>query len=241
MNDRTAARLTGVLFILATAGSLAGTALSKPALGDAVDPARIVANQSPLVFGMLLRLLGDIACPAIALAMYPVLRRYGETPALGSVLFRGIEATFYLLGAVCVLLIAFLAREAAVAGPGSTSFAQTSALLLAAADLLGFVVAVLFFGLGALLYYAVLFRARLVPRWLAGGGVVGAVMTMTSAVLVLMGTTTPMATPHLLLNLPIFVQEMVLAVWLLTKGFTSRTVAAESTVAGSMAGAGAAA
>jgi hypothetical protein len=88
----------------------------------------------------------------------------------------------------------------------------------------GFVLAVLSFGTGALLYGWVLFRAGLVPRWLSGWGIVAALLAMAAAVLVMLGATVPMSALHVAINLPIAVQEMVLAAWLIAKGFNPRAV-----------------
>lgn len=235
---------TGVLFILATVAPMVGLALMQPVLAAPVDLVRLSANETPLVAGALLQLIGYLACPAIALALYPVLRQHGEGLALGAVVFRTVEAVFYLVSLLGLLLLVTLARAAVAPGAADiSSYQQAAALLVAGRVWPGFVLAVLSFGLGALLYGWVLFRTALVPRWLAGWGIAGPVLAMAAAVLVLVGATAPMSTPHLALNLPVFAQEMVLAVWLIAKGFSPRAVVAASTalpaIDPSLAGAGA--
>ena len=71
------------------------------------------------------------------------------------------------------------------------------------------------------MYYVVFYRSRLIPRWLSGWGVVAVAMGFTASVLVVFQVITPMTTPQIVLNLPIFLQEMVLAVWLIAKGFNA--------------------
>lgn len=234
------AMATGVLFILATVAPLLGTALLKPSLGEPVDLTRIAANETPLFVGALLQLIGYAACPCIALALYPVLRQYGEGFALGSVVFRTLEATFYVVGLVGLLMLVSLGREAVTPGaPDSAFLAHAAALLTAGRVWLGFVIGVMFFGIGGLLYGWLLYRSALVPRWLSGWGIVGATLTMVSGVLVMFQLTSPMTPMHLVLNLPIFAQEMVLAVWLIARGFNPRAIAAAPASATSLAGAGA--
>ena len=99
--------------------------------------------------------------------------------------------------------------------------------MLAARDSLG-EVAVLAFGVGALMYYWVLYRSRLVPRWLSAWGLVAIASLMLSGVLVMFGVIEPLSPPQVVLALPIFLQEMVLAVWLIAKGFDSSAIAAAS-------------
>jgi hypothetical protein len=218
---------TGVLFIIATVAPMVGLAVMRPALGDPVDLARTAANETPLLVGALLQLSGFLACPAIALALYPVLRPHGHGLALGSVVFRAVEAVFYLVSLLGLLMLVTLARAAVAPGATDASLHQAAATLLVAGRVWpGFVVAVLAFGTGALLYGWVLFRTALVPRWLAGWGIVGAVLAMAAAVLVMLGLTIPMTPVHLVLNLPIAAQEMVLAAWLIARGFNPRAVSA---------------
>ena len=80
-------------------------------------------------------------------------------------------------------------------------------------------VAVLSFGLGGLMYYWVFYRSRLVPRWLSAFGLVAVTMVMVSGLLVMFGLVEPFSPPQIVLALPIAVQEMILAVWLIAKGF----------------------
>jgi hypothetical protein len=235
---------TGVLFILATVAPIIGLAVMRPVLADPVDLALIAANPTPVLIGALLQFIGYAACPAIALALYPVLRHHGEGLALGSVVFRTIEATFYLVSLLGLLMLVTLAHAAVDPGaPDAASIQQAAVLIVAGRVWPGFVVAVLAFGIGALLYGWLLYRTALVPRWLAGWGMVGAVLAMTAAGLVMLGVTAPMSTPHLVLNLPIFAQEMVLAAWLIARGFSRSTVAAGPATApgveASLAGVGA--
>ena len=70
---------------------------------------------------------------------------------------------------------------------------------------------------GALMYSYVLYRSRLVPRWLSGWGI-AAGFPMLIACLSAAFSHTPV-TSYTILILPIAVQEMVLAAWLIFRGF----------------------
>ena len=100
---------------------------------------------------------------------------------------------------------------------------------MAARDWLGPVGAVLTFGLGASLYYVVFYRSRLVPRWLSGWGLVGTTLVMVSGLLVMFRVAAPLGTTQTVLAVPIAMQEMVLAGWLLTRGFNPAAVEAGAT------------
>ncbi len=228
MNDRRIAVVAGVMFIIATVGALASSALLTPILSAPDYLTRISANEDQVLWGVFFQFIGGAACPAIAIALYPVLKRHDEGLALGSVGFRLIEGTLYVVLVVVLLLLVTLGQETAKAGAAASSaFQVPGALLLAARDWLGPVAAVLTFGLGAFMYYVVLYRSRLIPRWLSGWGIIGITLVMVSGLLVLFGRAGPMSTTQVILALPIAVQEMVLAVWLIARGFNPSATTAE--------------
>lgn len=224
---RGTARIAGILFIVATAGSL----LSVAFLGSVGSPdylTKIAENEGQVALGVLLRFIAAFASAAIAISLYPVLRRYRQGLALGAVGFRIIEGTFYALGAVSVLLLLTLSQEFVKSGAGDPAYFQTSGTLLKALDDWAGLAGVLAFYVGGLLYYCVFYQTRLVPRWLAAWGVAGVVLGAVAAVLILFGVTGTMSTTQVVLNVPIGLQEMVLAVWLIVKGFRPSPVAGEA-------------
>jgi hypothetical protein len=77
-----------------------------------------------------------------------------------------------------------------------------------------------FFCLSALLLNYLLYQSRLVPRWIAGWALVAVVPYLADAFLVMFGALTVSSAFHAILVFPLALNEMVLAVWLLTKGFS---------------------
>jgi hypothetical protein len=137
--------------------------------------------------------------------------------ALGSVGFRLVEGTFYLGIVVCLLVLVALGQDAA-SGSDPALLVVPTALVLATKEALG-QVGVLAFCVGASLYYVAFYQTRLIPRWLSAWGLVAIASLMVSVVLVISGVAEPMSLPQVLLAAPIGVQEMVLAGWLIAKGF----------------------
>jgi hypothetical protein len=215
---RKSAVAAGVLFIVATVTDvISRVAFLTPVLGSADPLAAVYGNETRVALGALLLFVGAAAAAGIAIAMYPVLRRHGEGLALGSVGFRLIEAAFYLGVVVCLVILVALGKEAVTSGDPA-AFAAPAALVLAAREAVG-QVGVLAFAVGATMYYWLFYRARLVPRWLSAWGLIAIASLMVSVVLVLTGVIVPMSQPQVLLAAPIGLQEMVLAGWLIVKGF----------------------
>jgi hypothetical protein len=217
--------VAGVLFIVATVADLISRGvLVQPVLGAPDYLAEVSSNEGQVLLGALFLVIGAVAAAGIAIAMYPVLREQSEGLALGSVGFRLIEAALYLGIVVCLLVLVALSREAESSGAaGASAYHVAGTVLLATRDALG-EVAVAAFGIGGLMYYWVFYRTRILPRWLSAWGILAIVSLLTSAVLVMLGLAEPMSTIQMVLAFPIFLQEMVLAVWLIAKGFSPRRI-----------------
>jgi Domain of unknown function (DUF4386) len=239
-SNRRFAVAAGVLWITATVADVISRAVFvQPILGAPDYLAGISANEGQVLLGALFLAIGAAAAAGIAIALYPVLKQHDEGLALGSVGFRLIEGALYLGIVVCLLVLVAVSRESANAGaPASSMYEAPAALVMAARDALG-QVAVLAFGLGALMYYWVFYRSRLVPRWLSAWGLVAIPMVMVSILLIMFGLVESFSPPQLVLALPILVQEMVLAVWLIAKGFNPPAIATAPASATSLAAAGA--
>jgi len=217
--SRTNAVIAGVLLIVATAASLlSGPFLSPVTDGDHLSDA---ANHSGQVaIGVVLGFIAAFAAPGIAIALYPVLRRFGEGLALGAVSFRIIEGVFYALGILGILSLSTLSREFVNAGaPGDQHYTTLGQTMLAQYHWLVDVGLLLAFSVGGLMYYLVFYRSKLIPTWLSAWGIGGVVLLMIAAVLIIFGVLTPLSVGQVVLAVPIGVQEMVLAVWLMAKGF----------------------
>ena len=216
MNDRNAARLAGVLFIIATAASLLGAAV-RPSLAGSGYLSVVAADPGRVAAGSLLLLIAAFACAGIAVAMYPILKRAHTGLALGSVVFRTLEAVMYMVAVVSLLSISTLGQASISTGAaGSASVGVVGGLLLGVREHAA-LAGVFAFCLGAFLYYVALLQSRLIPGWLSGWGIAAIVLLATACVLALFADRP--VTSYVLMALPIFLQEMVLAVWLIAKGF----------------------
>jgi hypothetical protein len=218
----------GVLFIVATVLGVLGRSFLQPIL-DAQDYLiKISANENQVIIGGLLALLAAFACAGIAIGLYPVLKKHHEALALGSVGFRLMEGMLYIIGVVALLSLLTLSQEYVTAGASNASLFQASGTsLLAVRDWAG-KLSIIAFTLGALMYYYVFYQSKLIPRWLSGWGFIGAALSLAGALLAISGQIIYFSTPFILIQLPIGVQEMVLAVWLIVKGFNPSAIASGS-------------
>ena len=220
--------IVGVLFITATVAGV----LSVPFTRHIDLPDYLInvsANATQVIVGALFELIMAFAVVGIAIWLYPILKKHNEALALGSVGARLVEGIFLLVGVVSLLSLLTLSQEFVKAGAPDASYFQTfGTLLLAVRDWAGHGIASIAFPLGALMYYYIFFQSKLIPRWLSSWGVLGAVLSLTAALLSMFGQIVPFSTNAILLELPIGINEMVLAVWLIVKGFNPSAIASQS-------------
>jgi hypothetical protein len=215
-STRKIAVVTGVIFIIATvAGLLANSLTTIPTGTDYLTWFSAHTNQ--VAAGAFLFLVAAFASAGIAIAMYPVMKGSNSGLALGSVVFRALEAVFYLVGVMGLLSLLTLGQQFTAAGAADRAALQAIGDLMVSVRNHAALVAVFAFCLGAFMYYYLFFQSRLIPRWLSGFGIVAITLVMAACVLALFSGNR--ITSYILLEFPIFLQEMVLAVWLIVKGF----------------------
>jgi len=220
-NKRTA-RIVGVLFIIGTlAGVLSffgGTIIDDP---DYLI--KVSENENQIIVGALFILIMGFALAMVPVMMFPIFKKFNEALALGYVVFRGaLETVTYFGGVISWLLLITLSQEYVKAGAPDASYFQTlGTLLLEAADWIDYI-STLAFGLGALMFYYLLYQSKLIPRWLSGWGLIGAILVLAVGLLAMFGLDLA------ILWAPLALQEMVLAVWLIVKGFNPSAIASAS-------------
>jgi hypothetical protein len=225
---RKTAITVGILFIACTVTSILG-----PSLAISINSPdylnQLAGNPNQIILAALLEFVWAATGAGIAIGLYPLLKKYNGALALGSVSFRVVEGVFVLIGTLGLLSLLTLSQEFIGAGaPGASSFQTFGTLLLALRSWQFHVISGLAFALGALLYYIILFQSRLIPRWLSGWGVLGAVLSLAAIVLASFARDFGMDSLQTYLSMPIGVNELVLAVWLIAKGFNPSAIASLS-------------
>jgi hypothetical protein len=217
--SRKAAISAGVLFIIATVKDVIGVQLSAPFVSGAGYLTKMSANGNQIAGGALLEFIAAGSCAGIAIALFPVLRTWSVSLALGSVVFRSIEAAMYAIAAATLLSVFAVSQRFVGSGLVDRASIQTLSDALLAMRQQATFAGVLAFCVGAILYYYVFYRSQLIPRWLSGWGFVAIVLLMAACMLALFNHTA--VTSYTVMALPIAVQEMVLAVWLIVRGFST--------------------
>jgi hypothetical protein len=209
LSDRATATVVGVLYIIGTVTGVLSAVITAPILSGTDVLTKIAASQPQMVIATLFLLTMGFALAMVPVVFYPVGRRYSEVLSMGYVVFRGtIETMAYVVGALGWLFLLALSRA-----PAAASATTAGGVQLGVGVLWDQVIPIPF-ALGGLMFYWLLFRYRLVPRWLSAWGLVGAVLYLAAPLTYMFGL------PWGFLMGPLAIQEMVMAVWLIAKGFS---------------------
>jgi hypothetical protein len=224
--DRTAA-IVGVLFITATVTAIVAMGFLGSTL-DAPDYLVTVAeNETQVIIAVILESILAVSVIGIGVLMFPILRKHLESLALGYAAIRLTEAILIVVSSISLLSLLTVSQEYVAGAGDAANYQALGTLLLALRDWAVVFGTLIFLGLGGLPLYYVLYRSRLVPRWLSGWGLIGATLILFTGILGLFGLS-PESSTTTLLAAPIALQEMVFAVWLIIKGFDSAAIAAGS-------------
>jgi hypothetical protein len=210
----------GVLFILCSAASIFSIVPLGETVGAPVDFAKLAGSDNAVVVTALIQFGWAATGMGIAIALYPVLRLFNPTLALGSVAGRVVENVFILIGTLSLLALLTVSQQAAGFAEPS-SFQATGDALVAVREWALEFVGPLAFVVGTFMYNFVMYRSRLVPRWLSGLGLVGAVSALVVPLYASFTQDFGFTTVNSVFHIPIGLQEMVLAVWLIAKGFSA--------------------
>ena len=220
---RKTATIVGVLFIIGTVAGVIGGLITGPLLADPDFLAQVAANENQFVAGTLLVLVMGFPLAMVPVMMYPIFKKYSEIFALGAIIFRGVlEAVCYMALVVSLLLLLTLSQEFVSAGAPSDGYYRTlGVLLVESVDWINLILAIVF-SLGALMLYYLFYQSRIIPRWLSLWGLVGGVLYFAAPLVVIFDAQNlvlSVSSDVGILMVPLAIQEMVFAVWLIVKGF----------------------
>jgi len=232
-SNRKTAIIVGVLFIFAIVMLFIGEAFYKPILDspDYLDNA--YPNRIVVIIGILLEFTGVPAVVLISVFLFPILKKHNEALALGYVGFRLFEAGILSVAYISKLSLVNLSQDYLNKGGVDASYFQYIGSSIQSvnnwAGTTGLIYLIVF-ALGSLMLYSVLYKSKLIPRFISAWGFIAAIVLLTGSVLANIDMFTEISGLglELIFATPIFVAEMMLSIWLIVKGFNPSAIASES-------------
>ncbi len=226
---RKAALIAGVAYIATFVFSIPvkfglwADVLAKPdfILGD--------GNSPGVPLGALFEVLTGLGGVVTAVALYTIAKRYSHRAALGFVTTRVLECAVIFVGVFSILSVYTLRQDVAgTAGTDPDTLVTTGRALVAMHDWTFLLGPGLMPALNALCIGSVMYRSRLLPRWIPTLGLIGAPLLLISSTATLFGAWDQISAPSALLTLPIAVWEFAFGVYMTVKGFRPTAVSEAS-------------
>jgi len=135
----------------------------------------------------------------------------------------------FIIANISLLSLLSISQEYVQGGASdASSFLPVGASLRAVYDWTQLLGPRILASLAALPFYYLLYQSKLLPRWISTWGLIGAPLYFASGLLPMFGLGDPSPAVLVILFIPAAVLEMVLAVWLIAKGFNSTAIVTES-------------
>jgi hypothetical protein len=227
ISSRRLAIAAGTLYLITHVTSIGAFALYEPILNNAGYSAGSGSDTQVLV-GVLFEIILALAVVGTAVTLFPVMKRWNEGVALGYAGLRTLEAGIIAVGVIPLLAIVTLRQqmvETVAADPATlTTISSTLVALYQWTVLLG---PGLVCGTNTVLMAYLMYRSRLVPRFIPVLGLVGGPLIFIVNAAKMFGSIEQNSPWLLFAVFPIFAWEVSLAVWLIVKGFNQSAAASE--------------
>lgn len=204
------ARLIGAFFLLGFIVYGLGNLLVVSAVSGPNFLSSISAHGSVLLAGAFLMLLNTVTDVGKGVLFFPILERHGKRTALVYLAAMIVEVVLLDIGILCLLMILPLSSQHGI----SVGLANALGSLAVQSNTMAYQLAEMTLGVGGMFLCGLLFRTRLIPRFLAGWGVIGYAILLAGFMAEIFGLQF-----SLMLSIPGGLFEVVLGFWLLTKGF----------------------
>ena len=210
---RKTALIVGILFIVASATSITSFFFFDSIYSQ--DYLTVVsANESQVLIGALLMLTSVASIVGIPIALFSALKKCNENLALGYVGARIFEGFFFAVNIIILLSLLSLSQEFVTSAAPNVDYFQTTGNLLLADFEWNSILLDIPFAMSAIILNYLLYKSKLVPRWMSGWGFIGGAVWLPGALIGMFSLV-----DVTFLAAPIGLQEMALAVWLIARGF----------------------
>jgi len=184
-------------------------------------------SSAGVPMGALFEVLTALGGVVAAVALYTVAKRSSHRAALGYVTTRLLEAAMIFVGVLSILTV-YTLRQDATAGADPAALVTTGRAFVTMHDWTFLLGPGLMAALNALLIGSVMYRSRLLPRWIPTLGLIGAPLLLVTCTATLFGAWDQISTPSAILTLPIAVWELAFGTYMAVKGFRPEALADEA-------------
>lgn len=215
---RTTARIVGALYLAGMVVGIGGNIVIQSVLTAPDGLPTIAASSLLLAIGALCWLAAAAGDAAHGILVFPVLEQHSERSAVGYLTARIMDAVLIAVMALLILMQIPVGVAYLSAGSADTTYLQALSTVLTQANLYAYEIAMITLGVAGLILCSAFLRTGLLPRPLAVWGLVGYAVILAGSVLQILGVEL-----HSIHALPGGLWEVFIGVWLIARGFGSRS------------------
>ena len=215
-SNKKISRIAGILIIL---GIISGILSIVSSVESENFLNEVYPNKNQVLIGGVFQFLLVPIYIGFSLILYPILKKYNKTLSIGFIGFRFMAGVFQLLGIILLPIFILLSQKFLNQTNADLIFYETiGEMLKLFRDLTNHLGVMLATGLGNLLLYYILFKGKLIPLWLSVWGIIGNTLIMIASFLLLFELIEVVSTEYGIMTIPLVLQEVVFAIWLIVKG-----------------------
>ena len=216
-SNRKTAIYAGILIIV---GMIAGILSIVPSAESPDYLTEVSTNQNQVLSGAFFQFTLVPIYIGFALVLYPIVRKYSKSLAIGFVSFRIIAGVFQIVGVIALPIFILLSQQFIESTtPDLLYFQFFGDVIKLGRDLANHVGVMLATGLGNLILFYMFYKTKLIPRWLSSWGLIGNTLAMLASFLILFSLIDVISSHFIVLTIPLVLQEIIFAIWLIVKGF----------------------
>ena len=227
---RKTATVVGIVYILGFVVGITGFGLFTSILGAPDHLSTVSANSMLLGFAAVLWLMAVIGDAAHGVLMFPILKQHSERMAIGYLAFRIVDAVFIAVMVLFVLIQIPLGSEYLKVAAYDAPFLQALSVVFSQGQQYAYQIGMSALGVSGLMLCYTLYRAKLVPGWLAVWGLVGYATILVGMLSAVMGSGLGDLSSYLG-----GLWEVAIGAWLIVKGFNSSAIASQATTSRNLA------
>jgi len=213
-SDKTIVKITGLLFLIQIVTYMIGNQfLTSPVINSPDYLTSIYENSNQLLIGTLLEFICAIAVVAIAVLLFPILKKYSDRIAMWYVVFRISEFTIIVFSKIKILSLIPLGQKYVNSTMSENESLKTFGNIILNEYYIAVLMVMVAFSIGALMFYYLLYKSKLIPRFISVWGLIGVTLVLTANIFELSDNSLGM-----LIYMPMGLNELFLGFWLLIKG-----------------------
>lgn len=213
-------RVIGTLFLIALLLNIVANEIINPILNNTNYLLEIYPNKGVLVVANLLNINCGIAMILIPIILMSFISKEQQKMAIGYVVFRAIEGVIFFYIAIKTLSLISVSK-ASLTNSSNTAFLSLFGQTIKAEIEWATAIYIIVYSCGAILFYNLLLKQQLVPKWLSIWGIIGVIVLLIGPIFFFLEIgvfkTIPLMEIMKFFAPPIALNELILCLWLLLK------------------------